>query len=209
MKKNNILLIVIIVIIIAIACVSAYILFFNQEETEIVNSGSLILANEDNYTVRLVDENNQGIANKVIEVSLLTANNQEIRANLTTDANGIIQFEVNNLTAGNYPIIASFAGDSEYMASNLTQIITIINEKTTQTLESQDSTTTKEAEVPEHKHVGDGKGYCRYCGIAMDSLPDYFEYDENDYIYSADGEKMYWVENDGYDGSYNRLGDML
>ncbi len=30
----------------------------------------------------------------------------------------------------------------------------------------------------------------------------YQKYDPDDYIYGADGEKAYWVADDGYDGSY-------
>jgi len=32
--------------------------------------------------------------------------------------------------------------------------------------------------------------------------PNYYKYDPNNYIFDADGNKMYWVQEDGYDGSY-------
>ena len=36
---------------------------------------------------------------------------------------------------------------------------------------------------------------------------DYRKYDSEDYIYDADGQRMYWVQDDGYDGSYMHVED--
>lgn len=36
---------------------------------------------------------------------------------------------------------------------------------------------------------------------------DFGKYDSDDYIYDADGQRMYWVQDDGYDGSYMHVED--
>lgn len=203
MNKIYILIIIILLIIISLAGISSYILFFNQEDSEIINNGEINLSNEDSYRVKVVDENNHGIPNKTVTM-IISINNEEIKVNLTTDSNGFVKYELKNLTAGNCTITSIFNGDSKYKGSSLIQTIWIL-EKTSTFHEKQEKNTN---EFGEHKHVGDGKGYCRYCGVDMTSLPNYGDYDENNYIYNNDGDKMYWVENDGYDGSFQYLKDI-
>ena len=74
-----------------------------------------------NYSIYLLDDKNNPLMNKTVEVTL-----DGIHNNLITDENGCAVIPI-NLNSGVYPLNITFNGDDEYIKSSNSSIITVKN----------------------------------------------------------------------------------
>ena len=76
----------------------------------------------DDFIIKLVDENNQGISNKTVNVTVVSTN-PTVVMELVTNANGEVC--LSNLSGGVYQIFAKFNGDKEYLPSNCSYVLSV------------------------------------------------------------------------------------
>jgi hypothetical protein len=88
------------------------------------NDVSIIYGNSGNLAVTLTDENEQGIADQQIYVTL-----DDVEHELTTGANGQASFAIpNNLAVGKYVATISYKGNKHYKRSSTTSKINVRSE---------------------------------------------------------------------------------
>ncbi len=126
-KRVGILAIVAIIlgIILVFICSGGASMLF-KPGTDLNITSNSTLNNGDDFTVKLTDDNGNGIANKTIQISLSNNSKKVNELNITTDENGVASFGINANT-GNYSVKCVFSGDGEYGSSNIAQDISITN----------------------------------------------------------------------------------
>lgn len=90
---------------------------------------TLYYKNGTSYEVRLTDNKNNPLANKVISFSIIGK-----VYNFTTDENGVANLPI-NLIPNSYEVTATFNGDEEYTKSTVTNTVTVLS-----TIEGKDIT---------------------------------------------------------------------
>ena len=101
---------------------SLKVLLFGVDLTKVYGDGQF-------FTVILVDENQDPIANKTITISIGDVNMTNV-----TDEKGVARFDV-DLAGGNYTVISSYAGDDVYGPKSTENII-VVNPKATEIISS-------------------------------------------------------------------------
>ena len=92
-----------------------------KNQTELTAVSSSIYYNE-SYKLTLIDSNtNNTLANKSVSLKI-----NNVNYNTTTDSEGIASVNI-TLASAKYSLSASFRGDSQYGASNLTSTIEVLN----------------------------------------------------------------------------------
>ena len=76
-------------------------------------------------SVKLTDANGNPIANESVNISISTNDKQISAKTVKTDANGIAKFDLDNISQGNYSVIAVFEGNDKYSPSHTDQIIVV------------------------------------------------------------------------------------
>lgn len=123
--KKNLKIITAVIVIIILFCAAIYYTNFTQEKTEIIKNSELQIAKGETFSVKLVDSNNVGIANKTINIQILSSNYEQKKFNITTDNEGIASLTLNDFEESNYTITSTFSGDSKYESSSLKENVTI------------------------------------------------------------------------------------
>lgn len=123
--KKNLKIITAVIVIIILFCAAIYYTNFTQEKTEIIKNSELQIAKGETFSVKLVDSNNVGIANKTINIQILSSNYEQKKFNITTDNEGIASLTLDDFEESNYTITSTFSGDSKYESSSLKQNVTI------------------------------------------------------------------------------------
>ena len=88
-----------------------------RQDTAVINNGS-------DLSVRLLDSNNNPIPNKDINITIKDLNGEDLSEVGITDKNGIRSMPI-FYEAGEYTFVATFAGDSDYKDSSISQSFTI------------------------------------------------------------------------------------
>lgn len=91
----------------------------SKQPTEIINPKDTIYY-KDSYYVILIDDDNCSIANKTIDIAINNADYTVI-----TDNDGVARVNP-SLNLGQYAVTASFAGDDNYISSNLSTKINVL-----------------------------------------------------------------------------------
>ena len=123
--KKNLKIITAVIVIIILFCAAIYYTNFTQEKTEIIKNSELQIAKGETFSVKLVDSNNVGIANKTINIQILSSNYEQKKFNITTDNEGIASLTLDDFEESNYTITSTFSGDSKYESLSLKQNVTI------------------------------------------------------------------------------------
>ena len=143
MDTKKILIIAILVIVCIVLISYAYSVISSNEQTNLTITSDNNLTKGDMFSVKLTNESGNGIANKTINVSLTDSNNNTTTVNVITDSKGNGNFTI-NLSADNYIVNASFAGDENYASSSALQNLTIAKVIVETSVESSSqSTSTK------------------------------------------------------------------
>ena len=143
MDTKKILIIAILVIVCIVLISYAYSVIGSNEQTNLTITSDNNLTKGDMFAVKLTNESGNGIANKTINVSLTDSNNNTTTVNVITDSKGNGNFTI-NLSADNYTVNASFAGDENYASSSALQNLTIAKVIVETSVESSSqSTSTK------------------------------------------------------------------
>lgn len=122
-KNFKILAILILIVIIAAAGVFMYMNNL-QEDSQIVCMSTTVINNGSDLSVKLLDSNNNPISNKDINITIKDVNGEDLSEVGITDKNGIRSMPI-FYEAGKYTFVATFAGDSDYKGSSISQSFTI------------------------------------------------------------------------------------
>jgi hypothetical protein len=104
----------------------------NQEESQLTNTGSLTVHYHDPVTVsaQLTDpDGGAGIGGKTVTFTLGVGDH----CSNTTDPSGNVSCSITPTQTGTQNLVASFAGDTDYLASSTTNLFAITPEETTMT----------------------------------------------------------------------------
>lgn len=143
---NNDYIIILLLIIIILILAIGIVLFgdFSKNDCEILILSNDTLNQGDNFTIKLVDINNNPISNENIAVKLMLGNNVKSEYTVKTDSQGKASLILNNITNGTYTANITFNGNSEFKAVNVAKQI-IIGEVTTSSSSSSESSSESSA----------------------------------------------------------------
>ena len=120
---NKIIILVCVVILILVGIASASIFTNTQEESSLEITSNKTLYGGENCTVKLTNNENIGIANKTINVTLTNENGSSTNFEYVTDNEGLISFNISDI--GNYSVKCVFDGDDNYKSSNVSQNVSV------------------------------------------------------------------------------------
>lgn len=139
-----------------------------REESQIVNISEAVLYNGQSFSFILEDSNATSLANQEVNVAILDTNNNSItELTITTDAEGIGIFQLNELASGNYIVEITYNGDEQFRPSNLTIPIEIEDSVASEVSTSTSSSRIVRSEpgyveyYPEYGPAVDGSGITR------------------------------------------------
>ena len=92
----------------------------SKHPTEIINPKDTIYYKDSYYVILIDEDGNCSLANKTIDIVI---NNRDYT--VVTDNDGVARIDL-SLNPGQYSVTASFAGDENYISSNLSTKITIL-----------------------------------------------------------------------------------
>lgn len=92
----------------------------SKHPTEIINPKDTIYYKDSYYVILIDEDGNCSLANKTIDIVI---NNRDYT--VVTDNDGVARIDL-SLNPGKYSVTASFAGDENYISSNLSTKITIL-----------------------------------------------------------------------------------
>ena len=122
--NTKIVILACVFILILAGVVSAFVFTNTQEESSLIVASNSTLYEGDNYTVKLIDKNSIGIANKTINVTLTNENGSTTNFESITNTKGQISFNISDI--GNYSVECVFNGDGDYESSNISKNVKII-----------------------------------------------------------------------------------
>ena len=122
-NRFNILIIGLIIILIFAICITCVSLNL-QKNTSLVADGSSSFYYGDEFTVTLIDANNNKVFNKPIQLIFTDSNDKTTTFNVTTDTNGVAKLDL-DLDEGDYSVEGIFAGDDDYNYASFVKTITI------------------------------------------------------------------------------------
>ena len=128
MDKNKIIIIALIAIIAALLVGwVAMMPNTNKQNTKLTFESNSTITVEDSLKIKLTDENGTGLVNKEVNITFIDDKNRSDYRSIVTDDNGVGTLELDK-SAGNYTIVANYAGNENYNECNATKKITIEEE---------------------------------------------------------------------------------
>lgn len=122
---NKIIILACVAILILAGAVSAFVFTNSQEESSLTITSNETLYDGENCTVKLVNKDGAGIANKTINVTLTNENGSNTNFKYVTDNGGLISFNISDI--GNYSVKCVFNGDNDYKSSNTSNNVSVIS----------------------------------------------------------------------------------
>lgn len=186
-NKIIILVCVVVLIVVGVACAS---IFTNtQEESSLAITSNATLYDGDNCTVKLTNDENIGIANKTINVTLTNENGTSTNFEYVTDNEGVISFNISDV--GNYSIKCVFDGDDNYKSSNASQDVSVKqkveNTSVQKSYESSSSKDSSQSNYYEDDHLSCEQLKAKYPEMSDEELFEKFgERGENGIMYTGD-----------------------
>lgn len=121
MDSNKLLIICIFtILIVGVACAAA-VSHVQKTDTSILMESATELSDSDTFSVRLVDREGSPLSGKPVEIKGLTKE----PLNLTTDDDGMVNFNLEDSADGTYNVVCTFYGDDGYRDSVLESVVTI------------------------------------------------------------------------------------
>lgn len=165
-NKIKIIVCLVLFFFIILICASA---FNIQESTHFKVNVDEVLHNGDTYSVYLLDEHDKGIADKNVSVDVIDANGNHNKLNLVTDDKGMASFVIDGVAIGNYTFNCTFDGDNEYKASELANVVKLVDN------EIEDTNDINEYTEKSNEDVSSSNGntqkysnkYCAICGARL------------------------------------------
>ena len=127
MDKKELIIIGVIIIVIAIVAIFTY-APSNEEvhASELIILNNNTLGNGSTLYVKLTSKDNVSLSDKTIHITVKDKNKTTVAdTSAKTHMTGVAVVKLNSLSDGDYEIIASFEGDENYTACNVSKKITV------------------------------------------------------------------------------------
>ena len=127
MDKKELIIIGVIIIVIAIVAIFTY-APSNEEvhASELIILNNNTLGNDSTLYVKLTSKDNVSLSDKTIHITVKDKNKTTVAdTSAKTHMTGVAVVKLNSLSDGDYEIIASFEGDENYTACNVSKKITV------------------------------------------------------------------------------------
>lgn len=189
---NKIIILVCVVILILVGVASASIFTNTQEESSLKITSNGTLYDGENCTVKLTNNENIGIANKTINVTLTNENGSATNFEYVTDNDGLISFNIND--TGNYSVKCVFDGDDNYKSSNVSQNVSVATKveqvedtSVQKSYESKNIASSSQSNYYEDDHLSCEELKAKYPEMSDEELFEKFgERGENGIMYTGD-----------------------
>lgn len=172
MDTKNIIIILCLIIVILLICASIFAVEVFKEESKLAIKDKTI-AEDDSLVVVLTDEGGIGLPNSTVNIKLTDENGVTVNEEVKTDSEGKAKMKVEEI--GEYSVECTFAGDSVYRSTSISDTIEVEKPTTELVSDDQTLTTTHSSKYapnggiyPEYGPEVDDNGKTREFAIAND-----------------------------------------